>query len=65
VEGIDVIFPLDNLHAVSGSVVAKADNHAVDSGTILLQDSDTKATLRTAMLESDGTFHFNYIPEGQ
>lgn len=64
VEGIDIIFPLDDLHAVSGSVVAKADNHAVDSGTILLEDSDTKATLRTAMIEQDGTFHFNYVPEG-
>jgi hypothetical protein len=65
VEGIDVVFPLDNLHAVSGSVVAKTDNHAVDSGTILLEDSDTKATLRTVMVEPDGTFHFNYVPEGQ
>jgi hypothetical protein len=65
VDGVDVIFPLDNLHAVSGSVVAKADNHPVDSGTVLLQDSDTKSTLRTATIEADGTFHFNYVPEGQ
>jgi len=64
VEGIDVIFPLDNLHSVAGSVVAKADNHPVDAGTVQLQDSDTKATLRSAMVEQDGSFHFNYVPEG-
>jgi hypothetical protein len=65
VEGIDVVFPIDNLHTVSGSVVAKADNHPVDSGTILLQDPDTKAALRTVMIEQDGSFHLNYVPEGQ
>ena len=65
VDGVDVIFPLDNLHAVSGSVTAKSDNHAVDAGSIVLEDADGKTALRTASIESDGTFHFNYVPEGQ
>lgn len=65
VEGVDVTFPLDNLHAVSGSVLAKADNHPVDAGSVQLQDADTKATLRTTMVEQDGSFHLNYVPEGQ
>ena len=65
VEGIDVIFPLDNLHSVAGSVVAKADNHPVDAGTVLLEDADTKNTMRTAMVEQDSSFHLNYVPEGQ
>lgn len=65
VEGVDLIFPLDNLHSVSGSVVAKADNHSVDFGTLLLQDADTKTTLRTTNVDQDGGFHFNYVPEGQ
>jgi hypothetical protein len=65
IEGIDVVFPLDNLHAVSGSVVAKADNHPVDAGTVVLQDADTKSALRTTMVEQDGSFHLNYVPEGQ
>jgi hypothetical protein len=64
VEGVDVVFPLDNLHSVSGSVVAKADNHPVDAGTVQLEDSDTKAAMRSAMVEQDGSFHFNYVPEG-
>ena len=30
-DGIDVIFPLSDLHVVSGTVVAKSDGHAVNS----------------------------------
>jgi hypothetical protein len=50
---------------VSGNVVAKADGHAVYSGTIELDDSDTKAALRTSMIQQDGGFQLNYVPEGQ
>lgn len=65
VDGVDIIFPLDNLHAVAGSVVAKADGHPVNAGVITLMDPDGKTTVRTAMVEQDGTFKLNYIPEGQ
>jgi hypothetical protein len=65
VEGVDVVFPLENLHAVSGSVVAKADNHAIDAGTVMLEETDTKAAMRTTTIEQDGSFHLNYVPEGQ
>jgi len=65
VDGVDIIFPLDNLHTVSGSVVAKVDGHPVNTGMITLMDPDGKTTVRTAMVEQDGTFKLNYIPEGQ
>jgi hypothetical protein len=65
VDGVDIIFPLDNLHTVSGSVVAKADGHPVNAGMITLMDPDGKTTVRTAMVEQDGTFKLNYVPEGQ
>jgi len=65
VDGVDVIFPLDNLHMVAGNVVAKSDGHAVDTGTIVLEDPDTKAMLRTMTVNPDGTFRLNYVPEGQ
>jgi hypothetical protein len=32
---------------------------------ITLMDPDGKTTVRTAMVEQDGTFKLNYIPEGQ
>jgi hypothetical protein len=65
VDGVDIIFPLDNLHTVAGSVVAKADGRPVNAGMIALMDPDGKTTVRSAMVEQDGTFKLNYIPEGQ
>jgi hypothetical protein len=65
VSGIDVVFPIDNLHTVAGSVVAKTDSHAVNSGWISLEDSDTKAQVRGVSIEQDGSFRLNYVLEGQ
>jgi hypothetical protein len=65
VEGVEIVFPLNNLHTVSGSVVAKADGHAINSGMISLLDSDTKSSYRNTPLGQDGSFKMNYIPEGQ
>jgi hypothetical protein len=62
--GVEVTFPINGLHAISGSVTAKSDNHAVNAGTVELQDPGTKATIRMTMIGEDGTFHFNYVPEG-
>jgi hypothetical protein len=64
IDGIDVVFPINGLHSISGSVVAKADNHAVNAGTLELDDSDTKAAMRTATINQDGTFRINYVPNG-
>jgi len=60
----DLVFPINGLHIVSGTVVAKADGHAVNSGTIQLQDPDDKSMLRTTMIGKDGIFQFNYVPDG-
>jgi hypothetical protein len=64
-DGIDIVFPISGLNTLSGSVTAKADNHPIDSGAIELVDSETKAKLRTAMLDQDGGFRLNYVPDGQ
>ncbi|MGA8109935.1 MAG: carboxypeptidase-like regulatory domain-containing protein [Acidobacteriaceae bacterium] len=63
-DGIEVIFPIHGLHSISGSVVAKSDNHPVNAGTLELQDSDSKTAIRTAMIGADGAFHMDYVPEG-
>jgi hypothetical protein len=65
VDGIDIVFPLDNIHQVSGAVTAKTDNHPLNSGWVNLSDAETKATLRHTRIEEDGSFKFNYVPEGQ
>ncbi|MGA2276907.1 MAG: carboxypeptidase regulatory-like domain-containing protein [Terracidiphilus sp.] len=65
VNGVDLVFPVDDLHLVSGTVTAKTDNHPLNSGWVNLKDPDTKATLRGTKIEEDGSFKFNYVPEGQ
>jgi hypothetical protein len=65
VDGVDVIFPLDNLHSVAGTVVAKSDQHTVNSGWVSLEDADTKEQIRGTGIEQDGSFRLNYILEGQ
>ncbi len=64
VDGIDLVFPIDNLRSVSGFVVAKADNHPVSAGNVTLVDPNTNATLRFAQIDQDGSFNFNYVPDG-
>ena len=65
VDGIDLVFPIDNLHVVSGTVTAKTDGHSLNSGWVNLNDSETTETMRRTKLEEDGRFKFNYVPEGQ
>ena len=65
IDGVDVIFPLDNLHTVAGTVVAKSDQHTVNSGWVSLADADTKEQIRGTAIEPDGSFRLNYILDGQ
>jgi hypothetical protein len=65
VGGVDVVFPIDNLHTISGFVVAKTDSHAVNAGWVSLEDSDTKTQVRGTEIEQDGSFRLNYVLEGQ
>lgn len=64
VDGVDLVFPIDNLHVVSGTIVAKADNHSVNSGWVSLTDAETKASLRRTKVDEDGKYKFSYVPEG-
>ena len=65
IDGVDLVFPVDNLHLVSGTVTARADNHPLNTGWVSLNDAETKAVVRHTQIEEDGSFKFNYVPEGQ
>jgi hypothetical protein len=65
VDGVDITFPLSDLHVVSGSVVAKSDTHPVNAGTVTIVDSETHDPARTTMIDREGSFRFNYVPDGQ
>jgi protocatechuate 3,4-dioxygenase beta subunit len=61
---VEVVFPTEGLHTVSGSVVAKYDHHAVNSATVELRDPDTGMVLRFAVVSAEGSFDLHYVPAG-
>lgn len=64
-DDVDITFPTDGLHVVSGVVVARSDQHPVNTGTVELQDpADKTVKLRTTLIGKDGSFRFNYVPDG-
>ncbi|MGA2217716.1 MAG: carboxypeptidase-like regulatory domain-containing protein [Terracidiphilus sp.] len=65
VDGIDIVFPIDNLHTLAGTVVAKLDQHPVNAGWVSLEEADSKEQVRGAAVEPDGSFRLNYILDGQ
>ncbi|MBS1816150.1 MAG: carboxypeptidase regulatory-like domain-containing protein [Acidobacteria bacterium] len=63
----EIVVPLRALHPVSGHVLAKADSHPVNSGTVEASALDANGkpdpSLHfTATVHSDGGFRFDYLP---
>jgi hypothetical protein len=65
VAGADIVIPLTGLHAVSGLVTALADGHALGHGTVRLLYADDREPARETDLGDDGSFAFDYVPEGK
>lgn len=63
-DGIDLRVALNGLHTVKGVVEAKSDGHMVNSGLVQLSDATDNSTVRTAMVEADGTYSMDYVPAG-
>jgi hypothetical protein len=63
--GVDIEIPLSGLHTVAGNVTALADGHPLNHATLrLLYADDRESTRETALLD-DGSFSFEYVPEGK
>jgi hypothetical protein len=65
--GMDIIMPLRALHSISGHVLAKADAHPVNAGTVELTGQDDagkpdSSVHFVANIQSDGSFRFDYVP---
>jgi Carboxypeptidase regulatory-like domain len=60
----DLEVPLSKLTTVSGYVVAAADGHSVNLGTVTLSPQDDPEETRSTEIEEDGRFRFLYVPEG-
>jgi len=63
--GTDIEIPLTGLHTVSGTVTAVVDGHALGKGTLRLLYADDREKAREVALEEDGSFSFEYVPEGK
>ena len=64
-ELVVIASPLGNLHPAAGSGVTKTDHHAINAGTIVLEQADTQAVLRNTGIEGKGSFHVNLVHEGR
>lgn len=63
--GTDIEVPLNGLHRVGGSVTAVADGHELGKATIRLLYADDREKAREVSLFEDGSFSFEYVPEGK
>jgi hypothetical protein len=62
--GTDIEIPLSGLHTLSGTVSALADGHALNHATLRLLYADDREPARETALLEDGSFSFDYVPEG-
>lgn len=63
--GVDIVIPLSGLHSVSGTVAVLADGHAPAHAKVHLLYADDREDARVLALNDDGTFTFEYVPEGK
>jgi hypothetical protein len=63
--GVDIEIPLSGLHTVSGTVTALADGHSLNHATLRLLYADDREPARETALLDDGSFSFDYVPEGK
>jgi hypothetical protein len=62
--GADIAIPAHALHNITGHVYAKADGHTLNVGLVVLTSKSDPALQLTAAIRDDGSFHFEYLPEG-
>ena len=63
--GVDITIPLAGLHTVAGAVTALADGHPLGQGKARLLYADDREQARETSLAEDGSFSFEYVPEGK
>jgi hypothetical protein len=63
VGGMDITVAIGGLHTVRGTVTAKRDGHALNSGEVTLLYADDQESARSVHVEEDGSFVLAYVPE--
>ena len=62
--GEDITIPLSKFHTVSGAVTAAADGHPINTGFVQIADPDSKESIASAEIGTDGAFRIECVPEG-
>jgi len=62
--GEDIQIPVSQLHTVRGSLTAARDGHVVNGGRVALRYPDDNSEAASTKVESDGTFDFSFVAEG-
>lgn len=60
----DIEVQLSKTHMVSGILVASGDGHKLHRGVVQLIEQPGGGVWRGVSVSSDGTFHFDFVPEG-
>ena len=63
--GADIIVPISKLYTISGTVVAKSDGHAINGGTISLEDPIDGSTVKQTGIRETRVFTMDFVPAGQ
>jgi hypothetical protein len=63
--GADITIPLNGMHTMAGTVSALADAHALKQATVELLYADDREKARETRTADDGSFSFEYVPEGK
>lgn len=62
--GENIVIPLSGMHTVAGTVSALGDGHTLGHATLRLLYADDREKAREASPLEDGSFSFEYVPEG-
>lgn len=62
--GEDIQIPVSRLHTLRGNVIAAHDGHLINGGRVELRYPDDNSEEAATKINSDGTFEFSFVPEG-
>ena len=62
--GQEIVIPLGSLHTLSGTVTVAADGHAPTTALVRLLYADDRQQVRQVSIDNDGSFTFEFVPEG-
>ena len=63
--GTDITIPLEGLHTVAGTISHAIGGQAASEGKVHLLFADDREQAMETGIEPDGSFEFDYVPEGK